>query len=302
MSAISIPKGSIKLAGLLFKPESPSTGKLPAIVIIHPGGGVKEQTAGVYAKKLSQNGYVAICYDAAHQGASEGTPHFLEDPGSRVTDASAVADYLERLDYIDVNRLFLVGICAGGGYAVGAAKGDHRFKAVSIISAVNIGDGARLGWYGNEKADEKAAALEQVAQAVQAEAAGNEPVTAPYVPPTLDDNTPYDLKEAHEYYLTARGQHTNAQNKMLLRSTGLVMNFDAWLFADIFLTQPLLILVGEKAESRWHSEKIYKILDGKNKALTKVVVPNARHMDFYDKEDYINPAIEKIVNHFSPNN
>jgi fermentation-respiration switch protein FrsA (DUF1100 family) len=213
-----------------------------------------------------------------------------------------VADYLERLDYVDVNRVFLVGICAGGGYAVGAAKGDHRFKAVSIVSAVNIGDGARLGWYGNEKVDEKAAAVDQVAQAVQAEAAGNEPVAAPYVPPTLDDNTPYDLKEAHEYYLTARGQHPNAQNKMLLRSTGLVMNFDAWLFADIFLAQPLLIVVGEKAESRWHSEKIYKILDGKNKALKKVVVPNARHMDCYDKEDYINPAIEKIVDHFSPNN
>jgi fermentation-respiration switch protein FrsA (DUF1100 family) len=72
MSAISIPKGSIKFAGFLFKPESPSTGKLPAIVTIHPGGGVKEQTASVYAKKLSQHGYVAICYDAAHQGASEG--------------------------------------------------------------------------------------------------------------------------------------------------------------------------------------------------------------------------------------
>ncbi|KAH7230167.1 uncharacterized protein BKA55DRAFT_696700 [Fusarium redolens] len=182
-----------------------------------------------------------------------------------------------------ITRGGLVGICAGGGYAVGAAKGDHRFKAVSI-------------------ADEKAAALDQVAQAVQAEAAGNEPVAAPYAPPTLDDNTPYDLKEAYEYYLTARGQHPNAQNKMLLRSTGLVINFDAWLIADIFLTQPLLIVVGEKAESRWHSEKIYKILDGKNKALKKVVVPNARHMDFYDKEDYINPAIEKIVNHLSPNN
>lgn len=299
MSAISIPKGSINLAGLLFKPESPSTGKLPGIVVIHPGGGVKEQTASIYAKKLSQNGYVAVAYDAAHQGASEGTPHFLEDPASRVTDASAVADYLERLDYIDADRIFLVGICAGGGYAVAAAKGDHRFKAVSIVSAVNIGDNARLGWRGDEKAADKAAALDQVAQAIQAEASENEPATAPYVPPTLDDSTPNDLRDAHEYYLTPRAQHPNAQNKVLLRSTGLMMSFDAWLFADIFLTQPLLVIVGEKAESRWHSEKIWSIVEGKNKASEMVVVPNGRHMDFYDREEYINPAIEKIVRLFS---
>ncbi|KAJ2977084.1 hypothetical protein NQ176_g4574 [Zarea fungicola] len=299
MSAISISKGSIKLAGLLFKPESPLAAKAPAIVVIHPGGGVKEQAASLYAKKLSQQGFIAICYDAAHQGASEGIPHFLEDPAARVTDASAVADYLEKLDYVDRGRIYIVGICAGGGYAVAAAKSDHRFKAASIVSAVNIGDGARLGWYGKEEVLGKAAALDQVAQAISAEATGSEPATAPYVPPTLDDSTPHDLREAHDYYLTPRAQHPNAANKMLLRSTGLVMNFDAWQFADVFLTQPLLIIVGEKAESRWHSEKLHDILDGKHTALEKVVVPNGRHMDFYDDETYINPAIDKIVKFFN---
>lgn len=293
MSAISIPKGTIKLSGLLFKPEASASKKLPGIVVVHPGGGVKEQTASIYARKLAEKGFVAIAYDAAFQGDSEGCPHFLENPASRVSDASAVGDYLQKLDYVDGNRLFVVGICAGGGYAAAAAKADHRFKAVSIVSAVNIGDGARLGWYGNEKAQEKAAVLDQVAEAISAEATGSEPVMAPYVPATLDDSTPYDLKEAHDYYLTPRAQHPNAQNKMSLRSTGLVMNFDAWQFAEFFLTQPILITVGEKADSRWHSEKLYEILRGKNSAVEKVVVPGGRHMDFYDKESYINPVIEK---------
>ncbi|KAH8626871.1 hypothetical protein IG631_18889 [Alternaria alternata] len=53
MSTISIPKGCIKLAGLLFKPVSIS-GKAPGVVVIHPGGGVKEQSASIYAKKLSE--------------------------------------------------------------------------------------------------------------------------------------------------------------------------------------------------------------------------------------------------------
>jgi dienelactone hydrolase len=69
MSKIHIPKGSLKLAGLLFKPSSLS-GKAPGVVVIHTGGGVKEQSASIYAKKLSDKGYIAIAYDAAHQGES----------------------------------------------------------------------------------------------------------------------------------------------------------------------------------------------------------------------------------------
>ncbi|RXG41777.1 hypothetical protein VDGE_30529 [Verticillium dahliae] len=166
MSAISIPKGSIKLAGLLFKPASLSA-KIPGIVIVHPTGGVKEQTVSIYAKKLSERGHVAICFDASHQGESEGLPRYLEDPAARVSDASAVADYLQGLEYVDPNRIGIVGICAGGGYATAAATSDHRFKALAVVSPVNMGLGVRLGSRGEEDAAQKVALLEQVAQARQ---------------------------------------------------------------------------------------------------------------------------------------
>ncbi|EWZ28031.1 X-Pro dipeptidyl-peptidase protein [Fusarium oxysporum Fo47] len=292
MSSITIPKGSIKLAGLLFKPVSLS-GKAPGVVVIHPGGGVKEQTASIYAKQLSEKGYIAIAYDAAHQGDSEGLPRHLEDPASRITDAFAVADYLERLGSVDVNSLFVVGICAGGGYAVAAAKVDHRFKAVAIVSAVNGGEGARLGLDGKGNPADAAATLDQVAQAIQSEAKSNEPITVPIIPPK-GDSPVQDMLDTHEYYFTSRGKHPNSQNKMLLRSVPLVMAWDAWAYAEHLLTQPILIVVGAESVNKWHSDRIFERLDGKNKSLKRTIWPNAYHIDLYDKMEYVEPTIEEI--------
>jgi len=94
MTTISIPKRDIHLAGLLFKPTNPPSPKGPALVIVHPGGGVKEQAATVYAKKFSELGFTTVAFDASYQGESGGEPHFLEDPNARTTDVSAVVDYL----------------------------------------------------------------------------------------------------------------------------------------------------------------------------------------------------------------
>lgn len=84
---VSFMKMGLKIAGLVFKPENfDENKKYPAIVVTHPVGGVKEQVAGLYAKRLAQKGFVTLAYDAAYQGESGGEPHYLENPASRVED------------------------------------------------------------------------------------------------------------------------------------------------------------------------------------------------------------------------
>ncbi|KAJ5688325.1 hypothetical protein N7536_010944 [Penicillium majusculum] len=297
MSAISIQKGPIQLAGLLFTPTT-SSDKTPALIIVHPGGGVKEQTAQVYAKKLATHGFTVVCYDASYQGESGGEPRFLEDPNERVADIYAVVDYLQKDKSVDAEKIGVVGICAGGGYAVAATKADHRLKAVAAISMVNIGDSARLGWYGDEDPGNNIKLLKQAATQITAEARGEERAAGPYVPPQLDDKTPYDLKEAHDYYLGPRAQHPRAKNTMLFLSFPRVITFDAFHLAESFLTQPALLIAGEKAGSLWHTEKLHKILDGKSK---KVILSKGTHMDLYDKEEFVEPTVKNVAEFMQAN-
>ena len=69
-------------ATLYFPADFDAARKYAAVVVSHPGGGVKEQTAGLYVSKLAENGLVVIAFDRSYQGASTGEPRQLENPTS----------------------------------------------------------------------------------------------------------------------------------------------------------------------------------------------------------------------------
>lgn len=111
---VSFKKFDLNLAGLLFLPDGfDADAKYPAVVVTHPGGGVKEQCSSLYAWHLARAGYVALAFDASHQGESEGLPRCLEDPFSRVEDIRSAVDYLVTLPYVDEERIGAMGVCAG---------------------------------------------------------------------------------------------------------------------------------------------------------------------------------------------
>lgn len=222
----------------------------PAVVVSHPGGGVKEQTAGLYASKLAEQGLVAIAFDRSYQGESSGEPRQLENPHVSTEDVSAVVDYLTTLPYVDENRIGAMGICAGAGYSANAAIQDRRIKALGMVSAVNIGQMFRNGWDNSVKDADAMGYLAFGSQARAADATGSGYATIPLAPLREEDAPNEELREAWEYYHTPRCEHPNAPGFALTRNLNQIITYDAYHKAEAFLTQPILAVAGSVAGSK----------------------------------------------------
>lgn len=294
IEAVTFNNGTLKMAGNLFLPAGiDKSKKYPVIVVVHPGGGVKEQTAGLYAQKLAATGFIALAFDASYQGASEGEPRFLDNPMNRVGDIYSALDYLVTLPYADFDHIGALGICAGGGATIKASMSDRRIKAVATVSAVDVGAATRRGWDGKDTPAGQVVVLEAVAKQRTIEASGGKPVYVPYVPEVGDKTAPRDLQEAADYYRTPRGQHPNSTNKMLFTSIRYVATFNGFDQADRLLTQPLLLIAGSEAGSLWHSQELYKKAASTQKEL--FLVKGATHMDLYDIKPYVAQAVKKLT-------
>ena len=294
---VTFNNNNLKIAGNLYLPAAFNENKkYPVIITVHPGGGVKEQTSGLYAQKLAERGYVALAFDASHQGESEGLPRFLEDPTQRVEDIRSAVDYVTTLKFVDAEKIGLIGICAGGGYSISVAQTEHRIKAIAVASPVSTGN--KKGWDGKTPISESITTLEAVAKQRTAEANGAKPMYVNYVPEKPDANTPNDLIEAYNYYRTPRAQHPNSTNLFLFTSLDKMMAFDAYANIETLLTQPILIVVGSNAGSRWQGEEVYKRVTS-SKELK--VIQGATHMDLYDIPKYVNQVADNMTSFFGKN-
>lgn len=266
--------------------------RCPAIVVAHPGGGVKEQTSGLYARKLAEHGFITIAFDASFQGESTGLPRQLENPHIRVEDISAVMDYLTTLAYVNPQQIGAMGICAGAGYSANAAINDRRIKALGMVSAVNIGQMFRNGWDNTVKDADALAYLEFGSTARSADASKTEFASLPLAPMREEDAPNAELREAWEYYHTPRCQHPNAPGFMTTRSLTQIITYDAYHKAEAYLTQPILAIAGSVAGSKWMSEDLLARAASQDKHLH--IVEGANHMSLYDVPNFVEEAVSKL--------
>ena len=297
---VSIPnrngQGITLSAVINYPPGFDKSNKYPVVIVSHPGGGVKEQASGLYARKLAEQGFVTIAYDASYQGESTGEPRQLENPHVRTEDVSAVFDYMTTLPYLDPARIGAMGICAGAGYTANAAINDHRIKAVGTVSMVNIGQMFRNGWDNNIKDADAAPVLDIGSKARTGAAGGGAEAIFPLAPMKKEDAPNKELEEAWEYYHTPRCQYPTAPGYMTARSLNQIITYDAFHKAEAFLTQPLQIVVGSIAGSKWMSDDLFRRAASKDKRFH--VVEGANHMQLYDRDKPVDEAVSVLAPFF----
>lgn len=288
---------AITMAAVINFPEGFDEKKsYPAIVVSHPGGGVKEQTAGTYARKLAEKGFVTIAFDRSCQGESGGEPRQLENPYIGAEDVSAVIDYLTTLPYVDNDRIGAMGICAGAGYTANAAIQDRRIKAIGTVSAVNIGSMFRNGWENTVKSIDALPLVEAGSNARTTDAGGSDYATMPLAPLKEADAPNEELRQAWEYYHTPRAECATAPGFATLRSLNQIITYDAYHMADVYLTQPIQIVAGSKAGSKWMSDDLFDRAASTDKSFH--VVEGANHMELYDGQKYVDEAVSVLAPFF----
>ncbi|MDF2187974.1 flavodoxin [Paraflavitalea sp. CAU 1676] len=296
---VTFPNENISVVGNLYMPQGfDKNRKYPAILVGHPAGGVKEQTAGIYAQKLAEQGFITLAFDASYQGESGGYPRFLEDPAMRVEDFRAATDYLSTHPSIDPNRIGVLGICAGGGFAIKAAETERRLKAVATVSMVDLGQLRREGLAGVLK-PQMQQRLEEVGRQRTREANGEPIKYVNYVFNTREEipaSATGMYKEGYDYYRTSRGQHPNSQNKYAFTSLDKLMNFTALDHVEMIAPRPLLLIVGNQADSKYFSDDAFNRA-AQPKELFEV--SGASHIDMYDKPEYVPQAVKKLTDFFT---
>ena len=281
----------MKVGANLFLPRDMKPGeKRSAVIVGHPMGAVKEQSADLYATKLAEQGFVTLSIDLSFWGDSDGEPRNAVLPDVYAEDFSAAVDFLGTREFVDRERIGAVGICGSGSFAISAAKIDPRLKAIATVSMYDMGTAKRNGLKNAVTPEQRKQALIEAAEQRYIEFLGGETrYTGGTVHELTEQSTPIE-REFYEFYRTPRGEYTprgatpRTTTHPTLTSEVKFMNF--YPFDDIETISPraLLFIAGENAHSREFSEDACRRA-AEPKEL--YIVPGAGHVDPYDRTDVI---------------
>ena len=285
----------IKIASNIYTPKNYNKAKkYPAIVIAVPNGAVKEQAAGLYGQRLAEKGYITIVSDCMFFGESEGKPRQQDIPYFRNEDIRGMIDAITSFEKVDINKIYGLGLCGGGGYMLSCGQMDKRLKKIATVSMFNTGAVRREGFQ-NSQVDTVLKRLHEVASIREKEL--NEE-TLIYnanmtdMKPEIGHQLPIEMyREGYEYYVETHF-HPNSHSCFLQRNLMDLMVYDPVQFMYL-IDQPLLMMVGDQADTKYMSEQAFELaINTKNKEL--YYLKEATHIQTYYKENVIKEAIEKL--------
>lgn len=287
----------IRLVADMYLPKNlDKSSQSAAIIVGHPFGGVKEQTAGLYAQTMAERGFITLAFDASYNGESGGQPRSIASPEAFVEDFSAAVDFMGTRSFVNRERIGTIGICGSGGFALSAAAIDPRLKAIATISMYDMGRDRRQSLGDTMTEEDRKNELEKIGKQRYAEFLGASVQYVIGTPEKIEANSPEVAKEFYDYYRTPRGYHPRSSTSMSYTSNGALMNFFPFAQITSISPRPILFIAGEVANSRYFSEDAYKLAREPKELF---IVKKAGHVDLYDQLKYI--PFHKLESFFTEN-
>ncbi|MER8483151.1 alpha/beta hydrolase [Mesorhizobium sp. M1322] len=291
----------MNVAGNLFIPKDlDRNARHPALVVGHPMGAVKEQSANLYATKMAEQGFVAMSIDLPFWGESEGEARQIVSPDVYAEAFSAAVDFLGTQSFVDRNRIGAIGVCGSGSFVIGAAKIDPRMRAIATVSMYDMGAANRDALNHSLSVEQRNQIIAAAAEQRWAEFEGGAVEYTGGTVHELTANTHPIQREFYDFYRTPRGEFTPASaNPQItthptLTSNVKFMNFYPFNDIETISPRPMLFISGDQAHSREFSEDAYKRA-AEPKEL--VWVSGAGHVDLYDRVDLI--PFDKLTSFFN---
>ena len=293
----------MEVTGNLFMPVGMDTAhRHAAIVVGHPMGAVKEQSANLYATHMAERGFVTLSIDLSFWGESAGEPRNAVSPDIYAEDFSAAVDYLGTRPFVDRRRIGAIGICGSGSFVISAAKIDPRIRAIATISMYDMGQASRNGLGNALTPEQRRQIIAGAAEQRYVEFEGGETqYTSGSVHELTAGSTPIEI-EFFEFYRTPRGEFIpkgavpETTTHPTLTSNVKFMNFYPFNDIETISPRPLLLITGDRAHSKEFSEDAYRRA-AEPKEL--YYVRGAGHVDLYDRLDLI--PFDKLEAFFAGN-
>lgn len=281
----------MNVAGNLFTlSDLDRSAKHPTIIVGHPMGAVKEQSANLYATKMAEQGFVTMSIDLPFWGESDGQSRNLVSPEAYAEAFSAGVDFLNIQPFVDSTRVGGIGICGSGSFIISAAKIDPRMKAIATVSMYDMGSVNRSGLRQSQSVEQRKAFLASAAAQRDIEFAGGEIKLIGGTTHELTADTDPIQREFYDFYRTPRGEVTPVGATPLttthptMTSNAKFMNFYPFNDIETISPRPMLFISGDQAHSREFSEDAYKRAAEPKELFW---VAGAGHVDLYDRVDLI---------------
>lgn len=237
------------LRGWLYQPKNAKQ-RVPAIIMAHGWGCLKEFYLDKYAEVFARKGYAILAFDNRNFGDSDGEPRQEIDPWQQVRDYRHAITFMQTQDFVDANKIGIWGTSYSGGHVLVVAAIDKRVKCVvSQVPTIS-------GWRGMLRRTFPAnwqKTWEQFDHDRMNRFLKNTPKIVPII---ADPNNPGEAshasKDAWEFF-TGKNAPADDQwrfkkwrNEITLRSIEMYSEYEPGSYIERVAPTPLLMLVAEK--------------------------------------------------------